>query len=350
MKRIAIVSPSGKFYGSEQVLFDFLSTTEFRYNIYAPHGILYKKLEEQNKHVIHPYSSIKLLYLYFFILLLLNKYDGIYINEAGHSKYINCLASIFPKKKFFIHIRLLEDCKNNRLKTNSHNISFIAISEYIAREVYINTNIKCNIIYDIYNACSGINGMRNLNISNNTCKLGIVGRVTITKGLANIISFCDYCENNPTKNKFEFHFFGGIDNKIPAVVNFINKATKYKYIKCIFHGFINDRKQIYTSIDILLHFNTIEPLGRIVLESLDYGIPFIGFNKGGVGELAEKFKLNEFMIHNDIKWEKELQNIIQFLLQNENYCQRQYRDAKLRMLSLCDPVSYCKKLESLFNE
>lgn len=45
MKRIAIISPSGKFYGSEQVLFDFLCTTQHKYVIYVPEGTFYDKIK-----------------------------------------------------------------------------------------------------------------------------------------------------------------------------------------------------------------------------------------------------------------------------------------------------------------
>lgn len=56
--------------------------------------------------------------------------------------------------------------------------------------------------------------------------------------------------------------------------DFVVKAGTYKNINCKFHGFVNDKKQIYQSIDVLLHFNKVEALGRIVMEALDFGIPF----------------------------------------------------------------------------
>lgn len=57
MKRIAIISPSGKFYGSEQVLFDFLCTTQHKYVIYVPEGTFYDKIKNQGVHTPHLFTS-----------------------------------------------------------------------------------------------------------------------------------------------------------------------------------------------------------------------------------------------------------------------------------------------------
>ena len=350
MKRIAIVSPSGKFYGSEQVLFDFLSTAQHKYDVYVPEGDFYKKIKEQEIHIPHLFSSVKKLYVYLAMKLLSGKLDGIYINEGGHIKFLNLLASLFPNNSFYVHIRLLEDCSAARLGKMRKNISYISISDYITQEVKQNTGIQCYTMYDIYKPSPGVAGINEFRIESDTVRLGIVGRVTTTKGLYDISRFCNYCENNPTKLHLEFNFFGGIDNHIPEVKDFVAKVETYKNINCKFHGFVNDKKQIYQSIDVLLHFNRVEALGRIVMEALDFGIPFFSFKAGGIGELAQQVGVIDYMIPYETGWETSFCQQINKLVEQPKRFVNDYQKAKERMKMICSPQIYTQKLEKIFYE
>lgn len=350
MRNIAIASPSGHFYGSEQVLFDFLGTTTHKYVVYMPNGLFFEKVNQQSAHTARLFSSVKKLYLHLAWLLLREKYDGVYINEGGHIKYVNILADLFPQKHFYVHIRLLEDSLAKRLGKKRSNISYISVSEYITHEVKYNTGIECYTMYDIYKPISGIDGIKNIQLYDNVLRLGIVGRVTTTKGLKDIVRFCDYCENHPAKYTFEFHFYGGIDSYITEVQKFVIKAETYSKIKCLFHGFVNDKKQIYETIDLLVHFNRVEPLGRIIMEALDFGVPFIGFEAGGVGELAEQFGVSENMISYEDNWESAFQKKLVDIVVNADKMKESYKEAKIRMKSVCSPLTYTQNLEHLFYE
>lgn len=351
MKRIAIVSPSGNFYGSEQVLYDFLSCTHNNYHIYLPSGLLYNKLKELGKHSLHTYGSLKLLYVKLAIMLFVGKYDGIYINEGGHVKYVNILADLFPHKHFFVHIRLLEDTYGSRLGQERKNVSYVSVSEYITGEVKRNSGLRCcSTLIDIYNPISGFDGMKGIKLHDGTLRVGIIGRVTVTKGLHDISTFCDYCEKHPMPFGIEFHFFGGLDSHLPEVGSFVERAKSYRHIKCIFHGFVSDKPQIYSSSDLLLHFNRVESLGRIIMEALDFGIPFIGFKDGGIGELARNYGVEKFMVEYGNDWEERLQNKIINLVANNESIVADYGNAKALMKELCSPATYTQHLEALLYE
>lgn len=350
MRKIAIVSPSGKFYGSEQVLFDFLGDTHNKYTVYIPKGVFYEQVKRQGTHTPLLFSSVKVLYFQLVWMLLHGKYDGVYINEAGHIKYINILADMFPHKHFYVHIRLLEDCRQKRLGKERRNISYISISKYITNEVKKNTGIECHTIYDIYKPTSGIDGINKLELHNNVLSLGVVGRVTTTKGLDDIVKFCDYCECYPMTIPFEFHFYGGLDYNLPEVKSFVNKAQSYSNIKCLFHDYVNDKKEIYKSINILVHFNRVEALGRIIMEALDFGVPFIGFRAGGVGELADLFGVVDNMISYENNWESVLQKKLVNMIIDPQKIIQNYFTAKICMQSVCSPKKYTQKLEQLFYE
>lgn len=350
MRRIAIISPSGKFYGSEQVLFDFLSTTSHKYAVYVPYGIIYDKIKAQGVHIPRLFSSVKMLYADIAWQLLCGKYDGVYINEAGHIRYLNLLADVFSNKHFYAHIRLLEDCAADRLGNERNNVSYISVSNYITREVERNNGIQCHTIHDIYKPSSGIMGINDVKNANNTIRLGIVGRITTTKGLDDISRFCDYCDNNTTKVHLEFNFFGGIDNHIPAVRDFVARADSYKHINCKFHGFISEKSKIYQDIDILIHFNKVESLGRIIMEALDYGVPFIGFQSGGIGELANIFGVGNYMVSDGDNWEYAFHKKIIDTMNNPRKTIQDYTKAKEQMKVICSPDTYTRKLEVLFYE
>lgn len=350
MKCIAIISPSGNFYGSEQVLYDFLACTRNSYHVYLPYGLLYDKLNEQGKHHLHKYSSVKLLYIQLASMLLAGNYDGIYINEGGHVKYINLLDRLFPQKRFFVHIRLLEDTYSSRLGKQRRNVSYVSVSEYITREVLRNAGLHCSTLIDIYNPISGFDEMKAPRLHNGALRAGVIGRVTVTKGLHDISAFCDYCEKHPMPFDVELHFFGGLDSHLPEVGPFVEATKAYKHIKCIFHGFISDKSQIYSSFNLLLHFNRVESLGRIIMEALDFGVPFIGFKDGGIGELAQNFGVEKYMVEYNNNWERRMQDQIANMVDNGNSIVADYGNAKAKMKELCSPATYTQQLEAILYE
>ena len=90
-----------------------------------------------------------------------------------------------------------------------------------------NARIQCRTLYDIYQPISGYDGIRDIKLHNNVCRMGIIGRVTITKGLHDISRFCEYCEQHITSFQLEFHFYGGIDSHICEVASFVERANLY---------------------------------------------------------------------------------------------------------------------------
>lgn len=347
MKRIAIISPSGKFYGSEQVLFDFLTETKHFYDVYVLPGIFYELLSKQQRHVIHKFNSVKKLYLRLALLLLIGRFDSIYINEGGHIRYLNILAKLFSHKKFFAHIRLIEDTTKSRLQGTPANVTLIAVSDYIADAIKERNGLSVVTVYDLYRSSSHIAVMHKPLSDLSIISIGIVGRLTDTKGIEYIEEFCDYAEHY-SQRQIIFHFFGNIDKQSEKVNIFVSKVNNYKIIKCSFHGFVDDKDAIYQRIDILLHFNQYESLGRIAFEALDYGIPFIGFNRGGIGEIASHLGLSEFMINPDNSdWSSQMLNNV-FAVLETPAALHNYECAKQKMQNVYSPQKYVSQIEQFF--
>jgi hypothetical protein len=340
-----IISPSGNFYGSEQVLFDFLIQSDNQYTVYVPaEGRFIERLQSQKKHRIKSFGqNVKLLYVKLFWLLCLGKYKNVYINEGGHIRYIKLLAAIFKKRRFIIHIRISEDTIHSRIGTLPDNIILICISQYVRSLISATDTNNIKTIYDPYILNSKKSNSLNYDVEENKkIKVGIIGRVTNSKGLKNIETFCDFLENRSIRN-IEINLFGDVEKDKPDVMAFYKKATNYKHVPTLFHGFKENKDAIYTSVDVVMHLNKQEPLGRIFLESLDYQVPIIGFREGGIGEIAKLLELDDFMINKDSNWPEDLYYRITHIKSNL----LRYSWAREKMGSYFSASAYCKQVEAI---
>jgi hypothetical protein len=266
-----IISPSGKLYGSENVLFDYVKTSNLKFHsIFVPSkSPLFHKLYSTG-FKSNGYINVHILYFRILLYCIFKNVDSIYCNEAGHIRYIKILAYLFPQIKFIVHVRILED--TNRVNNTLNNLLLLTVSKNIQKKILV----KNKLIYDGYDFDQLSNWKFQLS---SILKVGIVGRVTKTKGVEILTS--DFFEKSGTN--IEYHFYGELDN------NFIISKTfedLNKRANVFFHGFVSDKNNIYNNIDLLMHLNPNEPLGRIFFESLDFGIPFLGISEGGIAEIA----------------------------------------------------------------
>ena len=339
-----IVSPSGALYGSEQVLWDFLNETKHHYTVYVPSNSLFSnKLRHMQNHNIKEFFNIKWLYFIILLRIMLGRIKSLYINEAGHVRYINILARLFSKVRFYLHVRILEDTRAERLQTSLPNVHIFAVSQFIAKAI-INCIHNINIIYDPYKLINGIASPSFNATKSDNIHIGVVGRVTPSKGLKEIVSFCNYLESLKMRN-ITMHFFGDIELVHEDVQYFYQSKNKYHYLTLKFHGFVESKDTMYNQIDVLVHFNPNEPLGRVFFEALDFGIPAIGFDSGGIGEIAQILGLQEQMVNINSGWEKYmLDKVLSVTRSTEN--SKKYMTARLKLTKRFSSKKYCERLES----
>jgi glycosyltransferase involved in cell wall biosynthesis len=338
--KTAVISPSGKFYGSEQTLYNFLKHSQNIYTVFINNndGRLLNKVFHLEKHIVRSFNNVKVLYVRIAVALLFKKFDKVYCNEGGHIKYIKILSRLFPSKKFFVHIRLTEDTNKQRLFNLTHNIELISVSKYISDLISKNINIETEVLSSPNRGTTIINGWKD---SNKPFKrIGIIGRVTPSKGVNKIADLIDYLENEKCTN-LEFHFFGDIEKTHPQVNHLLTKISHCKFLKCVFHGY-TERDIIYNSIDLVVHLNPNEPHGVIFFEALNAAKPFIGFNTGGIGNIAATLQIEHLMVEPNKKWELEFLNRIE----NINSTIDLYKKAQIRMLNVYSITNYCNMLEA----
>ncbi len=336
-----IISPSGNFYGSEQVLFDFLAASEKLYQVYVPKkSILQQKLIKENKHEIISFTSLPLLYLKLAIILLLKK-GTLYVNEGGHVKYIKLLAKLFPNRKFVLQIRLLDDTCASRLHNLPPNIKIVCVSQFIANNIPSQYNpLVLNDPFELPKLVT-----LQANKQQTLFTIGFIGRVTPTKGLNEVSELLSSLEDKA--HKINIIFFGTIEIDKKEVNAFVKKCKTFKSINVSFKGFVDNKKEIYQALNLVIHLNKEEAFPRIALESWAYGIPLIGFDAGGLGEINKMLNASEFLINDNTMWVEQTINIINTVVQKSPTSTiKNCQDMITKKLSI---NNFTQKLETLIS-
>ena len=338
-----IVSPSGKLYGSESVLVDYLKNTSIKdILIFVPaNSTLYNELKHRFPRMnLKSFSDVIILYGRIFLLLLFRKSKVVYLNEGGHIRYLKILAFFFRYVTFYNHIRILEDTSIDRIGNhNFPNIRHIVISKYLGDQLLVDNYVK---IYDPYLFKKTEN---RYTIKRYPIKIGIVGRVTPTKGMSVVERIMQYLDGN-TNNEFEIHFYGDIEKEKIEIAKFVDRTGMLVNLKCTFHGFVGEKEKIYGNIDLLFHANQQEALGRVILEALDHDIPVIGVTKGGVYELFDLLGLKEYCIdtEDELCYENFLKQVNQLINTNNRNL---YKEARRKAQNIFDDRKYAKQIDGI---
>lgn len=308
MKKIGttIISPSGNLYGSEQVLIEYLNATQKKCCVYVPDkSQLHSKLTTfRHKHSIRTFSKLYLLYSFMLFKLFFTK-SNLYINEGGHIRYIKILARLLVFRNFFVHIRLLEDCTSQKMNKLPRNIQLITVSNFLRNKIH---REDVRVIIDPYTLSTSRPTTINPS-KNKVLKIGIIGRLTATKGLEELFPILDIFEKEK-QISIKILFFGSYNCNDVWTKQFLLKIRKYTWVKHEFLGFVSDRNTIYSNINLVLHLNKVEALGRIIFEAVDYEIPILTFHAGGCGELLNKLGLSNFLISTKGTWAIEFHSKI----------------------------------------
>ncbi len=308
-----VISPSGNFYGSEQVLYDFLKTNEVSYKVFAPRNSIFFEIltDISNKHSLNHFSSVYDLYLRILINLIFKNTKSVYLNEGAHIKWIFLLAKLFKNVNFVVHLRIVEDINRipNRL---TKNIKIVTISKFMFSQ--IDKKHTSFLVYDPYTFTDNEIDFFNKDLP---FRIGIIGRISINKGILEISKLVRAIakSNHPLAKCIVIKFYG-TENK-DKVTHEITSELKLNYKDlCHFVGFV-ETIEIYKNVDMVLHLARHEPLGRIFFEALDVGLPFLGFKSGGIGELGKIAKLEYNLVeYDEHNWVNNMLQLIFDLIEN----------------------------------
>ena len=338
--KTAVISPSGRYYGSEQTLYTFLSKSNHQYDVIVKNidGGIYGRLKPLGHLKIFKFKNVKLLYAALSVFILF-RYNVIYVNEGAHIRYIKLLARLYKRKKFVIHIRLTEDTRNERLKNLPRNVTLIPVSEYMKGLVYSTTGLDFPVLSSPLRGGDCIIPFGTLPTVLSTIKVGIVGRVSASKRLDRVLELNDYLSEENIKT-IELHLYGDLVREEIAVIAFEKFYNQGLYQSITIHGFVEDKRSIYENVDVVLHLNSEEPLGVVFFEALCQGVPFIGMDKGGSGEIAKNLGLEKYSL-SSINF---CEDFIKVLEQMDSL---KFDEARVKMKELYSIENYVERLESI---
>lgn len=102
-------------------------------------------------------------------------------------------------------------------------------------------------------------------------------------------------------------------------------------------------------LDMLLHFNKVEALGRIYLEAIEHGIPLVGFNAGGINELASMMGLESMMVDgNKARWAEDMKQKV--ISMGEMWDEASFCKAKDTLETQLSAQHYTSQIEALLNK
>lgn len=344
MSKTLVISPSGNFYGSEQVLYDYLQQTSGSFDVMVPEDTAFAKMLANNlqRHQLLSYAATELrrTYLILSFQLLRGRYQVVYFNEAAHSRYAAILARAFRSVKFYVHVRIAEDTAAGRWRlVNSNNIQLISIAENIRDLLLPRQSL---LLYDLYKFTP--NGEQHVPAPAGKYRVGVIGRITYTKGLAELGRLVQYLQEFHPLHPYEFHLFGDIPFQLkddPQIRQLMASPS------VVFEGFVDEKTAIYEQTDIVLHLSKTEPLGRIFLESIDGLKPFAGFNTAGIGEIGKLTGLLEMLCTPSEDDSPQLYKRLEEIRENYTAECRRMSAAKEKAIAVFSPEHYADVMDEM---
>ncbi len=255
--------------------------------------------------------------------------DCIYSNSSIENTGI--LMAKFLGKKHFWHIREFgyRDYKYSHLggdymkrKLLAQSNQLIAISQSIADYIQLPKKtalIPNGIFYK--NELATYTGKETLP---SIINLGMVGVIGSTKNQKRAIELLkELLESTPLK--LHLNFYGGVAEE-PYLKALENTIIEYEMKEHVtFHGFINDKNKIYQNIDLLLMCSLNEAFGRVTVEAMAHGIPVVGYDNAGTGELIDDGENG--LLYDDSR--RTLEDVVKSLIQNRNLYRKISQKAQL---------------------
>ncbi len=294
-------------YGSEYCLLDILDGLKndpFRWTVILPKGngfdqlLLDRGIDCQflMPSVPEATSRAQRFFCYLSILRRLRQLQPhvLYVNQTGSLKAAAFYARLL-KLPIVCQVQTLEDARwlSSRPKLHSRVCAFICNSQFIADQTRIDEGKKC-VLYQ------GLPALRTTecdfhNLSPRTkdpaqpCTVGILGRIAVSKGHYLLLEAAQ--KLSVADANFRFVVIGeGLTAKdtqeFREAVAQAGLASRFE-----FRGYRTDLLSELRRIDILTIPSLAEPLGRVLFDAAQFGVPTVLSDAGGLGELARRFSI-----------------------------------------------------------
>lgn len=353
MKDILVVEPSGLLYGSEMVLLDIITNSnweKYSFEIVLPHQSPFSSLLIKNgiKHIelLDISSSRKKLtsYIRLFRYIKKRKPDLIFVNQAGIQKVVSYIANIL-NIPVVSEVSTLEDgLLVSKFSPHLHKPvkSYICNSDFIANSINIPQNKK-SVLYYGYE-WKQLNPQIQEKVE--PFRIALLGRISESKGHFLIVNAAEDLIKRRPDIEVEVYFIGDaphptIEANIRSIIHKANLDNNF-----VFRGFQTNIEKELSGMNIMVIPSIQEPFGRIFCESAEAKLPCIVANSGGLGELAHRFNLG---ITFQGKSAQDLSKKIEYTFDNYHHVKQQFQSRAHEVLNRLDKKQYIQKIEFILD-
>ena len=178
--------------------------------------------------------------------------------------------------------------------------------------------------------------------------IGLVGRILPWKGHLTALRIL-YEVRRLTERRVVLVFIGDLGTADQSYLAHIYRTIEKLQLRdsVFFWGFRRALDEIYPKLDVLIVPSEEEPLGRVVLEGMAYGIPVVATDKGGPAEIIED-GVDGFLVSPD-DVQRWAERIIE-LLENPALASEIGKRGREKILSKYSLEAYIGAIESLYKE
>ncbi len=370
-KKILIVHTSTKISGAEisllHCLYNLLQSTYTIHIILPDKNELYHKLKNQfyvkvfavhkfNKsynflHIIRSLINIIIQAIKISSYVRKHNIDILYSNSMYAQVY--CIfIKVFSNRKLIWHVRDNVSGLVSKLVFPSLSNKIICVSDYISGQ--INSSLKKETIHNGLNISEclpekhiGGSLKNSLNLESDIKLIAQIGQMVEWKNHVDFIKAAKLII--PKYNKVHFLFvgtdlFGNNSDYINSLKKIVEKEGLNKFIT--FVGYIENIKDVFQQIDILIHPALSEPFGRVLIEAMAMEKPVIAYNIGGAKEII-RHEIDGFLVE-PMKYNAIAAQCVQ-LLENQKLCNNIGTNARETVVSKFNIQHTTRKLETVFD-
>jgi len=313
-KKVAHIIGSLKIGGAERFIID-LSIAQKKLNIQPAIISLGNPTDDLvgtcriNNIPVASYSSHSYIKLCRVFIVLL-KFDVIHVHSPHALKYLSLFFPLLRKKIIYTRHGAAPYSSSPWLRFHQKIKQYISAITFVSQEGKDNfhqTHEWGDVTSVVVDNGVLIEPVTKVPANNNVLRIGSVGRVIPLK---NQIGLLKAIQRLPTdfQSNVEIHFFGdGLS--LEELKTFYKEKTPD--LAVTFHGMVNDRERIYSSLDLLVVTSETEGLSMVIIEAMANSIPVVATNVGGNPRLVKHDETGWlFEFDDDKKLAEQILNIL----------------------------------------
>ena len=283
--------------------------------------LIYKYINNEDFDIVHTHLGISSLLGR--IAAKLSGVSKIIMTEHLWSDFNEDMNYLVNKIHLFIYFLLAKFTTDKIIAVSEAVKSFLVNEAWVSKNkvkvIYNGVEVKKNKTYNFKKN----KFIDKYNINKKDFLIGIIGRLSAEKGHKYLFEAIKKNKNNNFKLLVIGE--GKLENELKEYANKENIEDKI-----IFTGFIDDIDLIYSLIDLIILPSVRECLPMVLLEAMNYEIPAIASNVGGVSEVIKEGE-NGLLV--EPKNVEEINEALNFFLENSNKIKRMGKNGKLILIN-----------------